>query len=156
MSYSAVCELHGHGRISGGFCSDCGADMRTEQRPLSGAPPIAKPAAASFLTRHRVVSVRRNIEAFKLSIDAWSELEWAAAAAGEVGELCNAVKKRKRAAAGFNDGRAVPTIDDVGGEIADVICYLDLLAAKLGIDLEQAIIRKFNAVSERVGSKERL
>ncbi|NIO83428.1 MAG: hypothetical protein GTN53_22965 [Candidatus Aminicenantes bacterium] len=64
--------------------------------------------------------------------------------AGEMGEACNAVKKLKR-----GDG----TIEKVAQEIADTIIYADLLAARLGIDLSQAIIKTFNNKSKEVGSK---
>jgi hypothetical protein len=37
-------------------------------------------------------------------------------------------------------------------ELADVLTYLDLLAATLGVDLGRAAAQKFNEVSERVGS----
>jgi NTP pyrophosphatase (non-canonical NTP hydrolase) len=41
-------------------------------------------------------------------------------------------------------------------EMSDVICYLDLLASRMGIDLEKAIIEKFNEVSDRKGCKIKL
>jgi NTP pyrophosphatase (non-canonical NTP hydrolase) len=77
-------------------------------------------------------------------IDSWSATDWATALAGEVGELCNLLKKRRR-------GEAVK-IGDLADEIGDVLAYLDLLAAHLGINLEQAAVDKFNVVSKRRGS----
>ena len=44
----------------------------------------------------------------------------------------------------------------LANEIADVTLYLDLLADHYGIDVEAAIRRKFNIVSERQGFPERL
>lgn len=80
----------------------------------------------------------------------WSEGDWAVAAAGEMGEICDAIKKRKR---GYDKpGKPAPTKKDVADEIADTICYLDLLACKMGIDLSEAIASKFNEVSDRFGS----
>lgn len=80
----------------------------------------------------------------------WSEADWAVAAAGEMGEVCDAIKKRKR---GWDKpGKDAPSKKDVADEIADVICYLDLLAHKMDIDLSEAIRRKFNEVSDRLGS----
>jgi len=73
--------------------------------------------------------------------------------AGEVGELCNAVKKMDREGL---PGHAAPSQEDVANEVADVFIYLDLVAMHLGIDLEQAVIRKFNATSEKYGFKHRL
>ena len=45
---------------------------------------------------------------------------------------------------------------DLADELADVLCYLDLVAAHYGIDLEKALISKFNEVSRRTGLPERL
>jgi len=40
-------------------------------------------------------------------------------------------------------------IEDIADEIADTIIYLDLLAARLEINLDDAVRRKFNEVSTR-------
>lgn len=71
----------------------------------------------------------------------WSVADWAVALAGEVGEACNLIKKRRRGSAIAND--------DIARELADVQIYLDLLANKLGIDLGLWTVRKFNEVSIR-------
>jgi NTP pyrophosphatase (non-canonical NTP hydrolase) len=78
----------------------------------------------------------------------WTPADWAVAAAGELGELCNLLKKRRR-------GQDISTVD-LAKEIADTVTYLDFVAWKLGIDLGKATIDKFNEVSERVGSHVRL
>lgn len=44
----------------------------------------------------------------------------------------------------------------VADEVADVAIYPDLLAARLGIDLEQVIVKKFNEVSDKVKSNYKL
>lgn len=80
--------------------------------------------------------------------DDWSLQDWAVAAAGEMGEMCNLVKKLRR-------GEPVDPAD-VGREIADTITYLDFVAWKLGLDMGQEVIRKWNEVSERIGSDIRL
>jgi NTP pyrophosphatase (non-canonical NTP hydrolase) len=61
--------------------------------------------------------------------------------AGECGEVCNLIKKLRR-------GESVPLIE-IGDELADVVIYCDLLAARLKIDLGDAVVRKFNEVSDR-------
>lgn len=81
-------------------------------------------------------------------LNSWSNTDWACALAGEVGELCNFIKKMRR-------GQAVP-IEKLAKEIGDIQCYLDLLAARLGIDLAKATIDKFNEVSRRKNSKIKL
>ena len=78
----------------------------------------------------------------------WSPTDWGCAAAGEMGELCNLLKKMRR-------GTHVE-LKDVAYEIADTVMYLDLLAARLGIELDLAVREKFNIVSERLGLKNRL
>jgi NTP pyrophosphatase (non-canonical NTP hydrolase) len=91
----------------------------------------------------------------------WTPTDWATAMAGECGEACNAVKKLRRleTAASWRraeDGTAGDLRDAVAEELADLIAYADLLAARLGIDLGAAVALKFNRVSERVGSAARL
>jgi NTP pyrophosphatase (non-canonical NTP hydrolase) len=75
-------------------------------------------------------------------------LFWSTALAGEVGELCNFIKKKEY-------GDKVNKID-IAKEAADIIIYLDLLCTHLEIDLEQSVINKFNEVSQRVNSKIKL
>lgn len=83
-------------------------------------------------------------EASFFKLDEWTPLEYGGAAAGELGECCNLLKKMRR-------GQPV-SVEEIGNEIADTLTYLDLLAARLGIDLSEALVRKFNVVSDRVGS----
>ncbi len=78
----------------------------------------------------------------------WSATDWACALAGEVGELCNFIKKARR-------GQKVPK-EEFAKEIADVQMYLDLLAASMDIDLADCVIKKFNEVSDRKKSKIKL
>ncbi len=81
-------------------------------------------------------------------LDSWSPTDWGCALAGEAGEACNLAKKMRR-------GEDVPLLE-MSHELADVVIYADLLAARLGIDLGQAVKDKFNIVSARKGSKVRL
>jgi len=78
----------------------------------------------------------------------WTATDWACALAGEVGELCNFIKKARR-------GQKIPQ-QEFAKEIADIQCYLDLLAASMGIDLAEATINKFNEVSDRKNCKIKL
>lgn len=81
----------------------------------------------------------------------WTPAEWACAMAGEAGETCNAVKKLFRGDFyGGSEGDA--QIAKIGEEIADTVIYADLLAARLEINLGNAVAHKFNRVSERVGA----
>lgn len=92
----------------------------------------------------RRVNVERceSSDGFGHKVAEWTPNDWAVACTGELGELCNLLKKRRR-------GECI--IDfDIGEEIADVAIYLDLLAASLGIDLATVVRDKFNVVSERI------
>lgn len=91
--------------------------------------------------------------------DAWTGADWSNAMQGEAGEAGNVVKKLRRAETGLK-GKLDPSyealLDKLAEELADTIAYADLLATYYGIDLAEAVIRKFNAVSEREGFPERL
>lgn len=85
---------------------------------------------------------------FNHKLSNWTPLEWGGAAAGEMGELCNLLKKLRRG--------DQPSMADIASEIGDVVIYLDLLAARLNIDLEWAIVHTFNMKSEEIGSDIRI
>lgn len=74
--------------------------------------------------------------------------------AGEVGEACNVIKKLERERLGIRGSR--DTVEHLAEELADVIICVDLIAMAEGIDLDDAVARKFNATSEKVGLKTRL
>jgi NTP pyrophosphatase (non-canonical NTP hydrolase) len=71
--------------------------------------------------------------------------------AGESGEACNLTKKMLRGDKSIDKHRK-----DLAKELADVITYTDLLAAAADIDLEKAVIQKFNEVSDRKKSNIKL
>jgi NTP pyrophosphatase (non-canonical NTP hydrolase) len=112
----------------------------------------------------RAVNVARCNRWHPNGLASWSVADWAVAMAGEAGEVCNAVKKLRRVEddlANLNDGdrhldTRVKAVAQIGEEIADTFLYLNLLAARLGIDLESEVIAKFNSVSEKYGFPERL
>lgn len=89
----------------------------------------------------RKINVERCEKAF-FPLDNWSPAEWGVALAGEVGELCNFIKKANR-------GGDVDYKQAMARELADIVTYADLLAARLGVDLNDALIDKFNEVSDR-------
>lgn len=89
----------------------------------------------------------------------WTLSDWSNAMAGEMGEAANVVKKIRRVETGNpgkHDGARDDLVTKLGEELADVILYADLLAAKAGLDLGEEIRRKFDAVSEREGFPERM
>ena len=93
-------------------------------------------------------------------VNDWSLSRWGIATAGELGEACNVVKKLNRHRDGLAGNAAEETetrlLAHLGEELADTVHYLVLFAEAAGIDLELAIIAKFNRVSEKHGFPDRL
>ena len=85
------------------------------------------------------------------SVDEWSETDWSCALSGETGELANFIKKRRR-----KDFKTKAHVGSIKKEIGDVCAYLDLLATKFGLRLEDCIRDKFNEVSEKAGCEIKL
>ncbi len=78
----------------------------------------------------------------------------AAELAGEVGELCNELKKVERSRLGMVGGLDIghPGVRrSIEDEIADVVICADLIALELGISLSVIIPRKFNNTSKKNG-----
>lgn len=82
--------------------------------------------------------------------DDWSGPEWGNALAGEAGEACNVLKKMHRGLPEDPSGEEAKQA--LAHELADVVCYADLVAARFGIDLGEAVREKFNIVSDRRGT----
>lgn len=106
----------------------------------------------------RKTQLSRSNRWHKGSINDWSLSDWGVAAGGEMGEALNVIKKlnRERDRIVGNTKTEVELTADLGEEIADTVLYLDLLAARAGIDLEDAIIKKYNLVSKKNNFPERL
>ena len=68
---------------------------------------------------------------------------------GEVGELCNNIKKLKRYELGLAGSRC--SCNDLEEEFGDVLITLSLLADYCGVDLIEAAKNKFNKTSEKQG-----
>lgn len=103
------------------------------------------------LKQLRALSVERAIKGFNCYHNQLITY-WTTAVAGELGELCNMIKKLQRVAAGGLDGGNSYTAKDITPaklkeEIGGIFIYLDLLASLLNISTEEAIIETFNAKS---------
>ncbi len=112
------------------------------------------------LAAMRPINVQRATEGFKC-YDNQPLTYWTTALAGEVGELCNMIKKMQRVERGGVDGGSSYTAKDITKEmlkeeIGGIAIYLDLLASLLDISLEEAIVDTFNSKSEKMGFRERL
>ena len=112
------------------------------------------------LAAMRPVNVQRAKEGFKC-YDNQPLTYWTTALAGEVGELCNMIKKIQRVERGGLDGGSSYTAKDISKEmlkeeIGGIAIYLDLLASLLDISLEEAIIDTFNSKSDKYGFSQRI
>lgn len=135
-------------------CSVCGrvggVDLCLNSCSI-GNLPYMKKKKLSF-EEFQALNLRRCIEKFP-TCRGWSLNDWAVALAGEVGELCNRLKK---------DRLGDPAYDLTGvhahharaeclKELADVITYADLLMSLLHANTGEEIMTKFDEVSARVG-----
>lgn len=110
------------------------------------------------LAAFRPLNVQRAREGFKC-YDNQPLTYWTTALAGEVGELCNMIKKMQRVERGGVDGGSSYSAKDISKtmlkeEIGGIAIYLDLLASLLDISLEEAIVDTFNSKSEKYGFRE--
>lgn len=86
--------------------------------------------------------------------NAWNYADLAIGLAGETGETCNVIKKLNRVRDGTKNpnGETVSELHAMlGEELADTVMYACLLATCANIDIETAIINKFNKTSKKLG-----
>lgn len=142
-----------------GKCDYCERDVDTPPCKFS-TRHAARRSLLQPPTLHFAALRAANLERvprFGHTMDDWTISDWAMACTGELGELCNMLKKRRRGeAANLAVGKTTPTLDDVGDEFGDVVIYLDLWAAKVGVELGAAVRRKFNSKSEAIGAPQRI
>lgn len=110
--------------------------------------PAALQGEIFDLNKFREISVRRAKEGFKC-YDNMPITFWTTAIAGEVGELCNLIKKQGRVIGGGIDGGTSYKAKDITPEMikdefGGIFIYLDLLASLMGVSLDEAIIETFN------------
>lgn len=112
--------------------------------PLTRALLTTLPLPGELTFRQFGVANRVRCEKAFHPLREWSATDWACALGGEVGELLNKIKKRRR-------GEDISD-EEIEDEAGDIVAYLDLLLQREGLDLATAVKRKFNKVSDRVGS----
>lgn len=122
-----------------------------KKRP-SGRDLLARELDKFFANsqRNTLAELRRlnpeRCKAFGHSIQEMHVTFWTTAISGETGELCNWVKKMVR-------GDKIDDLQNIlSKECADIVIYTDLFCTHMGINLEAAIVQKFNEVSDRVNS----
>lgn len=111
------------------------------------------------LAELRRVNVMRCTRWHGPDSEKWSLADWSNATCGEVGELANVIKKIRRQETGARNEGDPPRwkLEEMAAEeLADVVIYCDLLAQELGVDLSEAIRKKFNKVSDKYGFPEKL
>ena len=118
----------------------------------------------NVLEELKKVNEQRCLEGYGMKLDDWSLSQWSNAVAGETGELCNIIKKVERGDfhkrkenqsdnPEFNNAYASAQYrEEIGKEAADIVIYLDLLCKRENLDLGAEIVKKFNEVSDRVGT----
>jgi NTP pyrophosphatase (non-canonical NTP hydrolase) len=99
---------------------------------------------------------RRRCEApdgFNHPLHSWSLSDWMTATLGELGEAANVAKKLNRVRDGIpgNDKSEAELRAMLADEIADAFIYLDLMAQREGINLAEAVRRKFDVTSRKIG-----
>jgi NTP pyrophosphatase (non-canonical NTP hydrolase) len=104
----------------------------------------------------RAANVARCLKWHPGGIESWSPSDWLTAVTGELGELASLIKMRNRERDGLPGNKFSPTQKQIADEIADVLTYLDLLAASMNIDMGAAAVEKFNEISLRVGFSDRI
>lgn len=88
---------------------------------------------------------RQRCEENQLPEEDWTPSDWATILAGQTGDACNLIAKMRR-------GDKVD-VNDIGRELADIVICADLLASRLGLDIEKCLVQKFNETSARQGSE---
>lgn len=90
---------------------------------------------------------------FNHKLESWSLSDWLTATCGELGEAANVIKKLNRIRDDVRGNKQSESVYKafLAREIADTFIYLDLLAQRAGIDLEQTVIDVFNAKSMELG-----
>lgn len=106
----------------------------------------------NVLEKLKELNALRCEKGFKMKLHDWKLSQWSNAVAGETGELCNICKKFDRGDFDEDGEKYFQMNQELAKEAADIVIYLDLLCQSQNIDLADAIVSKFNEVSERVGS----
>lgn len=135
-------------------------------RPRKGKPvtnPKNVPEPLTFARVHEVNRERCNEwhDGFPNNTDGWTGADWSNAMQGESGEFGNVVKKLRRLEFGLRGSKGEDKDRDVllaklAKEAADTFLYLDLTCTFYGVNLAEAIIQKFNQVSEEQNLPQRL
>jgi NTP pyrophosphatase (non-canonical NTP hydrolase) len=111
---------------------------------------------STFSARNRARS--EAPDGFNHKLSSWSLSDWFTATMGELGEAANIAKKLNRVRDGITGNKEPEAAlrSALADELADTFIYLDLLAQAAGVNLEAAVIEKFNRKSEEIGYSPRM
>lgn len=101
------------------------------------------------LEKLQEVNALRSKEAFNMPVETTPLWRFAFGLQGETGEVIQDIRK-------MEEGRVDASNETLGLELADVVIYAELIAAKQGIDLVQCIKDSFNRVSIKKNHDSRL
>lgn len=87
-----------------------------------------------------------EIDDRKHAISYYSGQHWVCGLASELGEVADIIQDAARGKTLYED------VEHLAEEIADVVIYADLLAQRYGINLGDAVRRKFNKTSEKLAA----
>lgn len=100
--------------------------------------------------------------------DAWPQplhrstpSDLACAVATEVGQLCEQIGRLRQhlqvtCPSKFRSALAAEITARIGQELADLVLFADLLAARLDLPMDEILAARFNSVSEQLGSPVKL
>lgn len=105
--------------------------------------------AFARINRHRCEAPN----GFNHALSSWSLSDWMTATLGELGEAANIAKKLNRVRDGIPGNSETPEQlrANFADELADAFIYLDLMAQSEGIVLADAVSRKFDKTSAKIG-----
>lgn len=97
---------------------------------------------SKMLTKNMNLNPMKELVTIHPSVKNLKMTYWGCALAGEVGELCNLIKKEERDY--VNNELAIKN------EIADVLAYIAIIAKLRNFDLNELFIEKMKVVRERM------
>ncbi len=139
------------------LCAGCEeAAKHRHETTIAGAVGLP-PLPGDLGMNHYQKASEERLGSFGHDLAGFSLLEWAGAAAGEVGEVANVCKKLRRQELKVGgrwaerDPDKATLLKALAGEIGDSLAYLSLLASAAGLSLAECAAEKFDFASEYQG-----
>lgn len=97
------------------------------------------------------VNADRCINGWNHRLEDWSLSDWLIAIGGEVGEALNVVKKLNRERDGIIGNTVSPAVlmEALADELADAVIYIDLIASRLDVEVDQRTFDEFRTATEQ-------